>query len=125
MLQSPGHFLILNGVIVTLLVLYFLFIKKGSASPTRLNLKKKDSRRNVEGLVVPGEVSSTGSSEYVPLNVIFNYNGHSFDAYEALGVPAGSDMEEVKKAFSDSCAKADPPTREFYKAAYEAIVTSR
>ncbi len=30
------------------------------------------------------------------LNVFFNYKGHSFDAYEVLGVPAGSNLTEIK-----------------------------
>ncbi len=33
------------------------------------------------------------------LNVMFNYNGHSWDAYEVLGVPAGSNFENSFLAF--------------------------
>lgn len=56
-----------------------------------------------------------------PLNVVFNYNGHSWDAYEVLGLPAGSAMENVEKAYRDSLATVDAGSRSFMEAAYHAI----
>ncbi|MCS6837331.1 MAG: hypothetical protein NZ480_00655 [Bdellovibrionaceae bacterium] len=34
-----------------------------------------------------------------PLQVFFIYNGHTFDAYEVLGVPNGADLERVFQAY--------------------------
>ena len=42
-----------------------------------------------------------------PLNVVFNYNGHSWDAYEVLGLPAGSSLEMVQQAYREALATAD------------------
>ena len=59
----------------------------------------------------------------VPLNVMFNYNGHTFDAYETLGVPAGSSWDEVRVAFENSISQADGASHEFYLTAFNAIKT--
>lgn len=118
MLQTPVGFLIVNAVIVTLLVAYFLGIKKNS-SPTSLNFKKKRIF-NDDQSVSSGE-DSRGSKS---LNIFFNYNGHSFDAYEVLGVPAGSTLDEIKEAYQKSLSSHDESSKPFYKAAYEAITKS-
>ncbi|MEK6555987.1 MAG: hypothetical protein AABZ31_12150 [Bdellovibrionota bacterium] len=59
------------------------------------------------------------------LNVIFQYNGHDFDAYEALGLPAGSSSENARIAFENAKNHADPGAREFLETAYQSIVKSR
>lgn len=58
-----------------------------------------------------------------PLNVIFNYNGESWDAYEVLGLPAGSSLEKVEQAFSESLQRVDEGARPFMQAAHAAIKT--
>lgn len=55
------------------------------------------------------------------LNVHFNYNGHSFDAYEVLGLPAGSSIEKAQAAFEQQIKASDESTREFFEAAIDAI----
>jgi hypothetical protein len=56
-----------------------------------------------------------------PLNVVFNYNGHSWDAYEVLGLPAGSSLEKVEQAYQAHLASVDAGSRPFLEAAYAAI----
>jgi hypothetical protein len=56
-----------------------------------------------------------------PLNVIFNFNGHSWDAYEVLGLPAGSSPENVEKAYREGIKNVDPSSRSFFEAAFHAI----
>ncbi|MBX3023170.1 MAG: hypothetical protein KF799_15960 [Bdellovibrionales bacterium] len=56
-----------------------------------------------------------------PLNVVFNYNGHSWDAYEVLGLPAGSSPENVEAAYKEGMQKVDIGSRPFLEAAYKAI----
>lgn len=58
-----------------------------------------------------------------PLNVVFNFNGHSWDAYEVLGLPAGSAIEKVEIAYRESLLKMDPGSHPFLEAAYRAIQT--
>src|SRR5436305_1648949 len=53
-----------------------------------------------------------------PLNVVFNYNGHSWDAYEVLGLAAGSSPEKVEKAYRASLATVEPTSRSFMEAAF-------
>lgn len=58
-----------------------------------------------------------------PLNVIFNFNGESWDAYEVLGLPAGSSLESVERAFQESMQRVDGGAKPFMQAAYSAIKT--
>lgn len=58
------------------------------------------------------------------LNVFFNWNGHTWDAYEVLGVPAGSSRESVIQAFHVARAKS-PDSIAFLQAATDAILKSR
>jgi hypothetical protein len=112
--SSANHFLILNGVIVTLLLVYF-FGFRGKSAPARLNFKKSETPLQTL------EKAQEDASGRV-LNVMFNYNGHSFDAYEVLGVPAGSTLQEIEQIYSQSLQQlVDPSSKQFYKTAYEAI----
>lgn len=55
------------------------------------------------------------------LNVHFNFNGHSWDAYEVLGLPAGASHEKVDAALQDALSRSEIESREFYKMACDAI----
>lgn len=56
------------------------------------------------------------------LNVFFNWNGHSWDAYEVLGVPAGSSLPAVQAAYQQLLTRSGSDAHDFYKAAYDTIV---
>jgi len=70
------------------------------------------------GSVSSGSVSAVGER---PLNVVFNYNGHSWDAYEVLGLPAGSSLERVEEAYRESLQRVDAGSKPFIEAAFAAI----
>lgn len=55
------------------------------------------------------------------LNVLFNYNGHTWDAYEVLGLPAGASLDQVRVAYDKECAKVSRDSREFLTTAFRAI----
>lgn len=57
------------------------------------------------------------------LNILFNYNGHTWDAYEVLGVPAGASLELVTQAYQREIAKQDPTSHPFLQAAYQSILS--
>ena len=59
------------------------------------------------------------------LNVFFNFNGHSWDAFEVLGLPAGSSLDKVDAALQAALARSEVESREFYKLACDAIHKSR
>lgn len=102
-----NSFLILVGIFVTLLIVYFQGSKKRQ-QPTKLNMRAQAPN------IAP-------ESDFASLNVMFNYNGHSFDAYQTLGIPAGSSWDEVKSAFEHSVSASDATSKEFYLAAFNAI----
>lgn len=56
------------------------------------------------------------------LNILFIYNGHDWDAYEVLGVPAGCSIHLVTQKYQELIKSADPGQLSFYEAAYEAIL---
>lgn len=67
----------------------------------------------------PVIVSSRGLTR--DLNVFFNWNGHSWDAFEVLGLPAGARGEQVLSQFRK--LKAERPDAEpFLQAAVDAIL---
>lgn len=72
-----------------------------------------------------GKTSENGSGQPLSLNVFFNFNGHSFDAYEALGIPAGSTLDEIHHAFQKNIQSADPASQEFFASALNAIKQSQ
>lgn len=59
------------------------------------------------------------------LNILFNHNGHTWDAYEILGIPAGAPPALVDSAYRNLIAKTAPESRDFVEAAYQAIKTTR
>jgi hypothetical protein len=96
------EFLFINGAVVIGLVLFLLRHKRRNL-PSYLNMTKKTS-------LPPGPTDfPTGSKgQYKPkrnidmgmsLNCFFNYNGHTWDAYEVLGIPAKSPWEVVEAGF--------------------------
>ncbi|MGE0634102.1 MAG: hypothetical protein AB7O96_16930 [Pseudobdellovibrionaceae bacterium] len=56
------------------------------------------------------------------LNVMFIYNGHNWDSYEVLGVPAGSSLSSIQKAYKESLARTNSQSHDFINAAYQAIL---
>ena len=58
------------------------------------------------------------------LNVFFNWNGHTWDAFEVLGCPAGASREAVVQAFHQARAKS-PDSTPFLQAATDAILKRR
>ncbi len=58
------------------------------------------------------------------LNIFFHWNGHTWEAFEVLGVPAGAPREAVVAAFHLSRAK-HPDSTPFFQAATDAILKTR
>ena len=114
---TANNVLIGIGFFVILLLVYFQGSKKGPM-PSKLNMRAGSPNTATQA----GQVASPQSLS-LPLNVMFNYNGHTFDAYETLGIPAGSSWDEVRAAFDKSISQADDTSHEFYLSAFNAIKT--
>lgn len=111
--------------------------------PTRLNMKAKDSvpprvnplpaQKDLETLsaITPAAAASsvTRTARSEPssksLNVIFNYNGHSWDAYEVLGVPAGANIRIVTEAYQVAIRRCEKESVDFLETAYKAILNKK
>ncbi len=54
-------------------------------------------------------------------DVQFNFSGHSFDAYEALGVNRHDSLEVIEAAYNKALEEVEPKSREFVELAYLSI----
>lgn len=131
--MTSQAFLWMNTGIALALAGLFFFGRWRERDPVRLRLRS--GNKWAHGLVLREEARmapqpthlrpSTHGGSFAPkmksLNVIFNYNGHSWDAYEVLGVPAGAKLEAVKAAYLDAIGKSDPQSREFLETAFQTI----
>lgn len=115
--MNSQEFLFLNVACVSLFGLWY-WRSRGAASkkPTKLNMHAPDSAPLFVDKQTPAPMNEKS------LNVIFNYNGHSWDAYEVFGLPAGSANSEVQKAYQLALKSCEPDSREFLETAYLAIV---
>lgn len=59
------------------------------------------------------------------LNVLFNYNGHTWDAYEVFGLPAGTSLVEVTQSYQEMLRKAEPESHEFLETAFKTILSKK
>lgn len=108
------------NAILFLGIVGYLWFRKADGKPVRLKMgghrfEKRLAEAEPAG---QGEDGSAGSRN---LNVLFMYNGHTWDAYDVLGCPAGASLERAVAAFNAEKAKASPESVEFLEAALEAI----
>lgn len=95
----------------------------GAAALKKLDEEEQESaadmaRPELRAVVNPQILASRPIGD---LNVFFNWNGHTWEAYEVLGVPPGSGRETVVGAFHESRAKS-PDSTAFFQAATDAIL---
>lgn len=117
---------IVQVLIAILFVLWILSRRGSSPKPTVLNLFAENQKKNVR--VTP--ITKTGDQNLFEgdnevkvkvLNVIFMWNGHSWDAYEVFGLPAGSSVERVRERYNELQSKSDEGQRLFLREALKAI----
>lgn len=128
----------LYGAIIVLLIFYLL--RRGGGRGVRLKMKaghrfktSSTSENSISHFRDGEKVSPAGqggaksplegswSVESRSLNVFFNYNGHTWDAYEVLGLPAGSSMDKVFAAYKKALESVTPESKHFIETAYQAI----
>lgn len=66
--------------------------------------------------------SNETSAEPRDLSVVFQFNGHSFEAYEVLGLPAGSARDKVEEAYEQAMSENEAESKEFIDLAYKSIL---
>lgn len=104
-------------------------IRRQGPAPTQLNLRAQSgeglSYRKGSKIVTisPETLQSQGiSSRERSLNVSFIYNGHSFEAHEVLGLPAGARLQMIEEAYKKEITRQAPQSREFIETAYRALI---
>ncbi len=117
---EPTFFLLIYGGVVTLLIGSFLIIKKRMPRPSRLNLKAESTKLKSDLSLTSREEPQNSRTRQ--LNVIFMFNGEAWDAFEILGLPAGSSLDAVHYAYKTSIQELEENEREFFNAAYQAIL---
>lgn len=132
-------FFFLNLAIGAGFLFWFLAGRKAPGSqPTPLGSPKRPAAPPPKLRVVPAEPvveqnraaeKDAGAEERdrrianaKSLNVPFLYNGHDWDAYQVLGIPAGASLPLVTKRYQDLLKDSVGGQREFYEAAYAAIL---
>ncbi|MGZ3769811.1 MAG: hypothetical protein ACXVCP_09295 [Bdellovibrio sp.] len=131
--MNSQDFLTLNLVGAGAFIVWYVVARGGTRKPAQLNLKAKDS----DPPLIVNPVSEPSESKIKlecvthpdlvnvkpkNLNVMFNYNGHSWDAYEVLGVPAGSSIKTVTEAYQKAVVKNSKSSLDFLETAYKAIL---
>lgn len=131
--MSSQVFLWMNLIIAVFFVWLFFALRKNRSRPSRLNLKNSWKGFGLSK-VTPGSPRARTNQGYQPkakssvdpinireLNVVFMYNGHDWDAFQVLGIPAGSSVDSAEQAFIKEAAKANTETRQFLETALNAI----
>lgn len=98
--------------------------------PSRLKLTHKKRQNKTALTHSPAPAAQAPSTQVYaaegerPLNVLFNYNGETFDAFEVLGLPAGAPWDLVHQIYQKQFSIKPFPERALYEAAYRAIEIS-
>ena len=134
--------------IVVIFVIWIISRRGGTPKPTVLNMSTKPNTKNTTPETKPkkppdllnvASIYAQSAANYKPrkydakyftdekivhakvLNVIFMWNGHSWDAYEVFGLPAGSSMESVRAKYNELQSLSDSGQQEFLMEALKAI----
>ena len=103
------------------IILFLLYRRDSKAQkPSKLNFNK--AHRSIDGefeTVFKQKQENNEQYEKV-LNILFQFNGETWDAYEVLGLPAGSNTSDAKVAF-ERALQEGKDSEAFLRAALEAI----
>ena len=114
-------FLLLNIFFVIILFLLYRRDNK-SQKPSKLNFNKNKRTLDSEAFEAVLRDKQENNDQYEKvLNILFQFNGETWDAYEVLGLPAGSNISDAKKAF-EVALKAGKDPEPFLRAALEAVI---
>lgn len=117
------------GLLVAAFLVLLFSVRRGQKPPTKLNLRageggpreRKPAVRNGETISKEVEEAQALAPGERSLNAVFNYNGHNFDAYEVLGLPAGARQAQVDEAYRRELAKSSEQSRDFIETAYRTL----
>lgn len=104
-------------------ILFWLGRRSALKNTTQFKMSADNNTKNKStSLKIIGEnLDDLNAENMISLNVIFIYNGHTWDAHEVLGIEPGSSIEEIKAAFQRAISINDVSSHEFLKTALAAI----
>jgi len=114
------------GFYLTVFITLLLLFRKKKKLPTKLDLsgfKRRSDGKSLGGVrKVQAEVIDDESEfkDSVAAD-LFLYKGKKYNAWQALGVPAGAGLDEVKKAFAVK-SNQDALNKDFYFKAMKTLV---
>lgn len=126
--MNPFVYLLFYSAIVIFLLTLFV---RGSRrqDPSRLRFGPHalppSSIKDVLILQRSTRTKETSDRAQRNLNVFFNYNGETFDAYEILGVPAGCSIATAREQYQTAFAAKSESERRLYDAALLALEKSK
>ncbi len=119
---SVLRYVYIYGTVVVLVILYLMWrpIKSGG----RLKFRDMPNSKALDLKTAPIDFKNApehSRREERDLNIIFQYNGHDFDAYEVFGLPAGTNLDIVEQTFEFVVSNSERESRPFYEAALKAV----
>lgn len=122
--MSQQQFLYINIILILVFGALFLLgrrsaLKKTTQFKMTADYSPKNKASNIK--IIGESLDDLNAENIKSLNVIFVYNGHSWDAYEVLGVAPGSSIAEIKAAFNREISRNDSGAHEFLKVALSAV----
>jgi preprotein translocase subunit Sec63 len=121
---SQQLFLYVNIILMLVFgILFWLGRRSALKNTTQFKMSADNNTKNKStSLKIIGEnLDDLNAENMISLNVIFIYNGHTWDAHEVLGIEPGSSIEEIKAAFQRAISINDVSSHEFLKTALAAI----
>lgn len=110
-----------------LLLIALLFLRRPRRG-MRLRLGGGRTATNYKAQALRGKISPDMAPPRTDgersINVIFTFNGETWDAYEVFGIPAGSSLAVVEAAYKESLERVEEVSRPFLHAAFKAISDS-
>ena len=119
--MDPSKFLLLNVIMGLAMVASIYALKYRKRRPTLLNLRARANP--IAEPFQPPVVLSQKETEFrgTQLNIFFAFNGHEWDAFEALGIPAGCSIQTAEEAYLRVTASLESDGKLFYDLAIQAI----
>lgn len=110
--------MIYSSLVLGALFLYMVYRPK-KQQPTRLKF------RTARPLPSVRRHSAAQNSQERELTVLFQFNGHTFEAYEVLGVTPGTDAQTLEKAYQQARVMLPQEELELLDFAYQSIRSKR
>lgn len=128
--MNSNGVVILNLVVALAVIGIFLWGRRGKG-PSRLDLSRGNSpyrkpagrlgSQSSKAPVVPGSNGfDSADSRAKALNILFQFQGRTYDAFQVLELPGGASLQEVREKY-EVLVRASTQKPDLLKAAYEAI----